>query len=70
MKTLNPYIDTDIPVGNEYILTSYMKWKTIAKQQQELMIEAAIEPKHLRFTGFSYKFDPCELEEGQTTTNS
>jgi hypothetical protein len=60
MKTLHPHVDTDIPIGNAYILTSYLKWKTIAKQQQELMIEAAIEPKHLRFTGFNYKFKENE----------
>jgi hypothetical protein len=61
------HIDTEIPVGNLYVLTSYLKWKSKAKQINELMIEAANNPQHLRFTGFSYKFDECELEEELTT---
>jgi len=61
------HIDTEIPVGNRYVLTSYLKWKSKAKQINELMIEAANKPQHLRFTGFSYKFDECELEEELTT---
>ena len=61
------HIDTEIPVGNRYVLTSYLKWKSKDKQQHDSMIEAANRPHHLRFTGFSYKFDECELEEELTT---
>jgi hypothetical protein len=62
------HIDTEIPVGNLYVLTSYLKWKSKAKQINELMIEAANKPQHLRFTGFSYKFEACdELQESIVT---
>jgi hypothetical protein len=64
---IEPHIDTEIPIGNRYIATSYLKWKSRDKQINELMIEAANKPQHLRFTGFSYKFDECELEEELTT---
>jgi hypothetical protein len=46
------------------VLTSYLKWKSKAKQINELMIEAANKPKHLRFTGFNFKFDECEKLQG------
>ena len=58
------HIDTEIHIGNRYVVTSYLKWKSKAKQINELMIEAANKPQHLRFTGFNYKFEACELEEG------
>lgn len=62
------HIDTEIPVGNRYVLTSYLKWKSKAKQIHESMIEAANKPQHLRFTGFNYKFDECdELQESIVT---
>ena len=58
------HIDTEIPVGNRYVLTSYLKWKSKAKQINDAMIEAANRPHHLRFTGFSYKFEACEELQG------
>ena len=61
------HIDTEIHIGNRYVVTSYLKWKSKAKQINDAMIEAANRPQHLRFTGFSYKFDECELEEELTT---
>ena len=65
---VEPHIDTEIPVGNTYVLTSYLKWKSKEKQINELMIEAANKPQHLRFTGFNYKFDECdELQESIVT---
>lgn len=64
---VEPHIDTEIPVGNTYVLTSYLKWKSKEKQINDVMIQAANKPQHLRFTGFSYKFDECELEEELTT---
>jgi hypothetical protein len=54
------HIDTEIPVGNLYVLTSYLKWKSKAKQQHDSIIEAANKPQHLRFTGFNYKFENDE----------
>ena len=64
------HIDTEIPVGNLYVLTSYLKWKSKAKQINELMIEAANKPQHLRFSGFNFKFDECDKEEEPTTTKN
>ena len=62
------HIDTEIPVGNTYVLTSYLKWKSKEKQINDVMIQAANKPQHLRFTGFSYKFDECdELQESIVT---
>jgi hypothetical protein len=54
------HIDTEIPVGNLYVLTSYLKWKSKAKQQHDSIIEAANKPQHLRFTGFNFKFENDE----------
>jgi hypothetical protein len=54
------HIDTEIPVGNLYVLTSYLKWKSKDKQINEAMIEAANKPQHLRFTGFNFKFENDE----------
>jgi hypothetical protein len=67
---IEPHIDTEIPVGNRYVATSYHKWKSKEKQINDAMIEAANKPQHLRFTGFNYKFDPCEELQEQTTTNN
>ena len=66
------YIDTEIAIHNEYLLTSFLKWKSKPKEQSDNIIETFANPKpqHLRFTGFSYKFDPCDELHGQTTTNS
>ena len=38
---IEPHIDTEIPVGNRYVITSYLKWKSRDKQINEAMIEAA-----------------------------
>ena len=72
INSLVPHIDTEIPINNEYVLTSYLKWKSKEKQQSEDIIEHFRNPRpqHLRFTGFNYKFEECENEEGQTTTNN
>jgi hypothetical protein len=67
---IEPHIDTEIPIGNRYVATSYLKWRSKDKQINDAMIEAANNPQHLRFTGFSYKFDPCEELQGQTTISS
>ena len=56
------HIDTEIPVGNLYVLTSYLKWKSKAKQQHDSIIEAANKPQHLRFTGFNFKFENDEQQ--------
>ena len=66
------YIDTEIAINNEYLLTSFLKWKSKSKEQSDSIIEsfANPKPKHLRFTGFNYKFDPCEELQEQTTTNN
>jgi len=65
---VEPHIDTEIPVGNTYVLTSYLKWKSKEKQINDVMIQAANKPQHLRFTGFNYKFDECdELQESIVT---
>jgi hypothetical protein len=71
-SSLYAYVDTEIAINNEYLLTSFLKWKSKPKEQSDSIIEAFANPKpqHLRFTGFNYKFDLCELEEGQTTTNN
>lgn len=61
------HIDTEIHIGNRYVVTSYLKWKSKDKQINDAMIEAANKPQHLRFTGFNYKFEECELEEELTT---
>jgi hypothetical protein len=58
---IEPHIDTEIPVGNRYVITSYLKWKSRDKQINEAMIEAANKPQHLRFTGFNFKFDENEV---------
>jgi hypothetical protein len=57
---IEPHIDTEIHIGNRYVVTSYLKWKSKAKQINDAMIEAANRPQHLRFIGFNYKFDECE----------
>jgi hypothetical protein len=69
---VEPHIDTEIPVGNTYVLTSYLKWKSKEKQQSDDIIEHFSNPKpqHLRFTGFNFKFDTCEELQEQTTTNN
>ena len=54
------HIDTEIHIGNRYVVTSYLKWKSKAKQINDAMIEAANKPQHLRFTGFNYKFEENE----------
>lgn len=66
------YIDTEIAINNEYLLTSFLKWKSRPKQQSDSIIETFANPKaiNLRFTGFSYKFDLCEELQGQTTISS
>jgi|GWRWMinimDraft_5_1066013.scaffolds.fasta_scaffold13054_5 hypothetical protein len=71
-NSLYAYMDTEIAINNEYLLTSFLKWKSKEKQQSEDIIEAFANPKpqHLRFTGFSFKFDPCDDLQGQMTTNS
>ena len=57
---IEPHIDTEIPVGNRYVITSYLKWKSRDKQINDAMIEAANKPQHLRFTAFNYKFEENE----------
>lgn len=66
------YIDNEIAINNEYLLTSFLKWKSQPKQQSDNIIETFANPKaiNLRFTGFSYKFEACELEEESTTISS
>ena len=54
------HIDTEIHIGNRYVVTSYLKWKSKDKQINDAMIEAANKPQHLRFTGFNYKFEENE----------
>jgi hypothetical protein len=63
---IEPHIDTEIPIGNRYVATSYLKWKSKPKQQSDSIIETFANPKalNLRFSGFNYKFDECdELQE-------
>jgi hypothetical protein len=66
------YIDSEIAIANEYLLTSFLKWKSKPKQQSDSIIETFANPQalNLRFTGFSYKFDQCEELQGQTTISS
>ena len=72
INSLVPHIDTEIPINNEYVLTSYLKWKSKEKQQSEDIIEHFRNPRpqHLRYTGFNFKFDTCEELQEQTTTNN
>ena len=66
------YIDTEIAINNEYLLTSFLKWKSRPKEQSDSIIATFANPKaiNLRFTGFSYKFDPCEELQEQMTISS
>jgi hypothetical protein len=64
------HIDTEIHIGNRYVVTSYLKWKSKAKQINDAMIEAANRPEHLRFSGFNFKFDECEELQGPTIISS
>lgn len=55
-------IDTEIPIANTFIITSYLKWKSDHPTTRKKMIEAS--PVHLRFAGFNYKFEECEELQG------
>ena len=41
------HIDTEIPVGNRYVLTSYLKWKSKDKQQHDSIYRAFLTPRYL-----------------------
>lgn len=67
---LGVYMDNSIPFQMEYLITSTLRWKTKDREFMENLIEEANKPKHLRFTGFKYKFEACEeLPESIVTKN-